>query len=299
MTTNGLIRAQGRVLSPGELAELQALIDEHPEWSRHRIARELCQAWEWCTCAGQAKTFAARTLLLTLEERHQLRLPPVREQYRQQPWGIRMESSSIPRPTTQIEGSLEVLQPLDWEVCSYQTDQRQRALGLLRQFHYLGCNRPVGTHLLYLVKDAQGRELAVHLIGAAAWQCAPRDAYIGWPPSQRAVHLPAIANHSRFLILPWVRVPGLAAHLLNQLTRRLPKDWLGYHGWKLFLLESFVETGRFVGAAYRAAGWQEVGQTTGRTRQEKHGQVQAAPKSVWVYPLSSDFRRQLSPGGAP
>ena len=181
MTINGLIRAQGRpVLSPGEFAELQALIDEHPEWNRHRIARELCQAWEWCICAGQGKTFAARTFLLTLEEGHQLRLPPVREHYRQQPWGIRMESSSLPVPTRQIEGSLEVLQPLDWEVCSYQTDQRQRALGLLRPFHDLGCNRPVGTQLLYLAKDAQGRELAVHRVGAAGWQCAPRDASSVW-----------------------------------------------------------------------------------------------------------------------
>lgn len=296
--TNCSIRAQGRVLSPGEFLELQTLIDQHPEWSRHRIARELCQAWDWRTCAGQLKTFAARTFLLTLEQRHQLRLPPVREQWRRRPWGIKPESSSIPRPTTPIECSLEALQPLEWQIGSYATDPRHRALGLLRQFHYLGCNRPVGAHLLYLVKDGQGRELAVHLVGAAVWQCASRDAYVGWNSSQRTAHLSGVGNHSRFLILPWIRVPNLASHLLSQLTRRLSEDWPRHHGWRLSLLESFVEVGRFIGTAYRAAGWQEVGQTTGRTRQEKLHRVQAARKSVWVYPLNPNFRRDLGLGGA-
>lgn len=299
ITTNDCsIRAQGRVLSLGELKGLQALIDQHPEWSRHRIARELCQAWDWRTCAGQLKTFAARTFLLTLEQRHQLRLPAVREEYRGRPWGMTLDSTPMLRPLTPIRCSLEALQPLEWQICCYQTDQRQRALGLLRQFHYLGCNRPVGAHLLYLVKDAQGRELAVHLVGAAAWQCAPRDEYIGWNSVQRAAYLPAVGNHSRFLILPWVRVPHLASHLLKQLTRRLPEDWPRHHHWRLSLLESFVEVGRFAGSAYRAAGWQEVGQTTGRTRQEKQHRAQTARKSVWLHPLSPHFRGDLGSAGA-
>ena len=35
------------------------------------------------------------------------------------------------------------------------------ALAHLRAYHYLGCDRPVGSHLLYLVQDAAGRDLAV------------------------------------------------------------------------------------------------------------------------------------------
>jgi hypothetical protein len=298
MIGDDLLRAQGRVFSLGELAQVQTLIDEHPDWSRHRIARELCQWWDWRTCAGQLKTFAAREFLMKLERRHELRLPPVREKWRRRPWGIKPLEVPIAGPARKVACSLAELQPLEWELCGQQSDQRQHALALLRQYHYLGCNRPVGSHLLYLVRDGQGRELAVHLVGAAAWQCAARDVYIGWNSRQRAAHLPAIANHSRFLILPWVSVPHLASHLLNQLTRRLPEDWLRVHRWKLWLLESFVERERFAGAAYRAASWQEVGQTTGRTRQEKQHQIQAPRKSVWVYPLSPDFRRQLGLGGA-
>jgi hypothetical protein len=298
MTTNEVIRAQGRVLTLAEFLALQKLIDEHPGWSRNRIGAELCQSWEWRTWDGQLKTFAARSLLLTLEQRYELRLPPLREQCRRQPWGLKPEVPREDRPAAPIRCSLEQLQPLHWRVCVYQSDQRPRALGLLRQYHYLGCNRPVGTHLLYLVEDRRGRALAVHLVGASVWQCAARDAYIGWEPGQRAAHLPHIANHSRFLILPWVRVPHLASHLLKQLTRRLSEDWLSYHGRRLWLVESFVETGRFEGAAYQAAGWLEVGQTTGRTRQEKQHCAQAPRKSVWVYPLGSELGRPLGQGGA-
>jgi hypothetical protein len=105
-----------------------------------------------------------------------------------------------------------------------------------------------------------------------------------------------IANHSRFLILPWVRVPHLASHLLGQLTRRVSWDWLRLHGWTLELLESFVEEGRFAGVAYRAANWQEVGRTTGRTRQEKQHRPTAPRKSVWVYELEPQFRPHLCGG---
>jgi len=54
-----------------------------------------------------------------------------------------------------------------------------------------------------------------------------------------------------------------------------------------------VEMGRFTGGAYRAANWQVVGETTGRTRQEKQHLRQAPSKSVWVFPLHRRFRQHL------
>src|ERR1035441_2131734 len=60
MITNVCIRVQGRCLSRSELAELQVLIDEHPHWSRHGVAKDLCARWDWRTPAGRLKTVAAR-----------------------------------------------------------------------------------------------------------------------------------------------------------------------------------------------------------------------------------------------
>ena len=264
-------------MSGSQVAEVQVLIDEHPQWSRHGVAKELCERWDWRTPAGRLKTFAARSLLLKLEQRHELRLPPVREAYRRAPWGLRRPEPRLAAPPSAVavEATLSSLQPLEWQIGGHGSKERERALGYLRQYHYLGCNRAVGTHLLYLVRDFQERDLAVHLVGAAAWQCAARDCFIGWSTAQRAGGLQRIGNHSRFLILPWVRVPELASHLLGGLARRICLDWPTQHGWRLELLETFVETGRFRGVCYQAANWQEVGQTTGRTRQEKQHRPQA------------------------
>jgi hypothetical protein len=294
MCLNKLIRIQGRDLDAAELVGVQSLVDEHPDWSRWRIAKELCQQWDWRTPRGQLKSFAARSLLIKLAERHGLRLPPRREAYCRIPWGVRPPQRLVARPLAErIEGSLASIQPLSWQLALPQSRERERGLAYLREYHYLGCNRPVGTHLLYVVQDARGRDLAVHLVGAAAWHCAARDRYIGWSEAARAAGLHRIANHSRFLILPGVGVPHLASHLLGGLTDRISCDWPQQHGWRLELLESFVETGRFTGAAYRAAHWQEVGQTTGRTRQEKEHRATAPPKSVWVYGLEEGFRQHL------
>ena len=82
---------------------------------------------------------------------------------------------AAPPPPPPVEGSLASLQPLAWQMGAHGSVEREGALAYLRQYHYLGCNRPVGTHLLYLVRDVEQRDVAVHLVGAAAWQCAPRD----------------------------------------------------------------------------------------------------------------------------
>jgi len=95
-------------------------------------------------------------------------------------------------------------------------------------------------------------------------------------------------------ILPWVQVPHLASHLLSLVAGRVRQDWHRKYARPLRLIETFVDTSRFGGGCYAAAHWIELGQTTGRTRQDRRHQVNAPPKAVWVYPLSQDFRQALS-----
>jgi hypothetical protein len=151
----------------------------------------------------------------------------------------------------------------------------------------------VGENLQYLVEDRSGRPLACVLFGAAAWQCRARDQSIGWDAATRQRRLHYLANNTRFLIVPWVSVKSLASHILGRIARRLSQDWMGKYGHPIYLLETFVDTSRFPGTCYRAANWQRVGQTTGRTRQNKSRIPQGAPKAVWLYPLRPDFRQAL------
>ena len=192
-----------------------------------------------------------------------------------------------------IECGLAQLGVLTISEVSTQAAERAWVKAALVQFHYLGFGGAVGENLQYVVRDGQGRLLACLVFGAAAWKCQGRDQFIGWSASQRQRHLGLIANNTRFLILPWVKVPHWASWILGQISRRLSRDWQVKYGHGLVLLETFVERDRFPGTAYRAANWLAVGATTGRTRQDRHTCIQAPVKDIYLYPLRRDFREAL------
>jgi hypothetical protein len=230
-------------------------------------------------------------LLLKLEQRGWVALPARR---RLSPNRMRHKRiRRLPHPTDPIRGCLSELQPLQIQELSRQSEARPLFDWLLHQYHYLGYTSAVGQNIQYLVRDRQGRDLACLLFGAAAWKTRARDVFIGWTAAQRQAHLGQVTNNSRFLILPWVRVPELASHILGQVARRLAADWQGRYGQRVALLETFVERGRFRGSCYRAANWICVGQTRGRTRQDRQHAMQAPVKDVLVYPLQADFRAAL------
>ena len=131
------------------------------------------------------------------------------------------------------------------------------------------------------------------MFGSAAWKCVPRDQFIGWSAPQRERALQQITNNTRLLILPWVQVRYLASHVLSCVVRHLAGDWQRKYSRPLHLVESFVDTSRFAGSCYRAANWIELGQSRGRTRQDRCNQIRVPPKRVLVYPLRSDFRAAL------
>jgi hypothetical protein len=293
MSEPGII--QGRPVGEGELAQVRALLAGHPDWSRRQISQHLARLWNWRNPAGQLKDMAARTLLLKLEGRGWIKLP-ARRQIPNNRMGRTPIAAPLPCPEVRsVNLSLCDVRPLTLEEISASKLPGHRALfeALLHHHHYLGHRGSVGENLQYLVSDRHGHPLACILFGAAAWQCRARDQHIGWDAPIRQRRLGYVANNTRFLILPWVRVPHLASHLLGCIARRLSGDWQRKYGHPIHLLETFVDTSRFAGTCYRAANWRMVGQTTGRTRQNKTHVPQSAPKAVWLYPLRKDFRALL------
>ncbi|MFZ4618554.1 MAG: Druantia anti-phage system protein DruA, partial [Rectinemataceae bacterium] len=144
------------------------------------------------------------------------------------------------------------------------------------------------------VRDRCDRVVACAVFGAAAWKTEPRDSFIGWDPATRAMRLGDIANNNRYLILPWVEVPHLASHVLGLLARRIRNDWMEKYCHPVALLETFVDRGRFRGTCYRAANWQCVGQTQGRSRQDRHKTMSVPIKDIYLYPLTPEFRKELT-----
>jgi hypothetical protein len=167
---------------------------------------------------------------------------------------------------------------------------------LLAKYHYLGYAYPVGANVRYLVRGQDGRVLACAVWASAALKVGCRDQWLGWSSAQRMAGLARVANNTRFLILPWVRVPQLASHLLGRMTRQLARDWRACTGQSLALVETFVDESRFQGTCYRAANWLELGRTTGRTRDDRYSQIRVPTKRVLVLPLHplAQLRRELA-----
>jgi hypothetical protein len=210
---------QGRDVTPEILVEVRGLIAGQPDWSRRRLALELCRRWQWHNAAGQIKDMAARSFLDKLEARGWIRLPP--RQRRRGP-GFAPRLAALPScPSVEVRESLARLRPLRWQVFNARQPPAARFNAYLARYHYLPYRSTVGENLGYLVEDCQGRDLACVLFGAAAWKTQPRDAFIGWTAAQRQAQLHQVANNSRFLILPWVRVPELASHILGRVARRV------------------------------------------------------------------------------
>jgi hypothetical protein len=284
---------QGRRLDGPELENLRQWVSGHPGWSRRRLSVELAASWSWRNGAGQLKDMAARALLLKLHQRGLLELPA-----RRQTPTNRMRSLVVELPLTEeapepIRCALDELGPLEVTEVSGDASQRAWVKRVLGRFHYLGFKGAVGENLQYVLCDDQGRRLACMVFGAAAWKCQDRDRFIGWSAEQRQRNLALIANNTRFLILPWVRVAGLGSWILGQVRRRIARDWEAKYGHRVVLLETFVEQARFRGTVYRAANWRKVGASRGRTRQDRHTCLQVAVKDIYVDPLGRGFREAL------
>jgi len=89
-------------------------------------------------------------------------------------------------------------------------------------------------------------------VACLAWSSAPRhlgprDRFIGWSAVQRRAHLHLLAYNTRYLIVPWLRVPGLASHVLAAVARVVSADWQRLYRHPIYLLETFIEPQRFGG----------------------------------------------------
>ena len=282
---------QGRRIEPAEFLQVRDLVAGHPQWSRYRLSRELCALWNWRTARGQWKDMAARTLLLKLAQRGWITLPE-----RRGPSPNRHRLATPPARVwerTPITGQLSELGEIRISEVSSRPAGRAEVRAALAQFHYLGWRTPVGENLQYVVREGAGRLLAVLVFGAAAWKCAARERWIGWSPRQREAGLSRIANNHRFLIVPWAQVAQLGSWILGGVAQRIAADWQAKYSHPVVLLETFVERERFAGTCYRAANWVRVGETTGRSRADRHRTLRVPVKELYVRALRPDFREAL------
>jgi hypothetical protein len=203
-------RYRGRTVTNEEIDFIRRLIADHPMASRRRLSEKLCEAWQWKQANGAPRDMVCRGLLLMLHRAGQIELPGIRFQP-PNPLARRERPQAMLIDTTPLNGALADIRPISLEQVRKTADE-PLFNSLMEQHHYLGYQQPVGEHLKYLVL-AQGRPIA-----CMAWSSAPRhlgsrDRYIGWSAEARRRNIRFIAYNTRFLILPWIKVPHLASHI--------------------------------------------------------------------------------------
>jgi len=278
------------VVTAEDILYIRELIAAHPRASRRRLSEKLCEAWQWRQANGALRDMVCRGLLLMLDRAGHIQLPAVKF-VPHNPFVERARPEPLPVDATAILGPLAELRPVEIEQVR-RTDHERLFNSLMEQHHYLAYEQPVGEHLKFLVW-AKGRPIA-----CLAWSSAPRhlgsrDRYIGWSAEARRRNIRFLAYNTRYLILPWVRVPHLASHILGRMASQLSPEWERMYDHPMYFAETFIDPTRFRGTCYRAANWKFLGLTTGRGKNDHTYKPNRPIKEVLGLPLTPRFRELL------
>jgi len=268
------------------VAKITQSIAEQPRISRRQLSRDICTWMNWRSPNGKLREVTCRKALVELHRRKLIELPNCED------YAFRTRRARPPELPSlfALDCSLAELGPVDLVPIHSASSKNSRIWNaLFDAFHYLRSGPLCGAQLRYLVFSERFGYLGGLSFSASAWRVRCRDEFIGWGEEARKHNLQQVVNNSRFLIVPMVKVPGLASHVLAQCCKRLAEDWQQRYSYRPFLVETFVERGRFAATCYRAANWHYVGATTARGRQGNG----ATTKDVYLYPLSEDWKASL------
>lgn len=277
----------GRRFGEQEIEQICETVRLFPSLALTELTETICEHLGWYTAGGGPKAEACERLLGKLEAAGLLRIPRKRAPRR------RKETVRISRrtePRSLIRGSLAELGEVRLEV----VEGAKKGLfnEYLERYHPLGYRQPFGYRMRYFIRTDRAR-LGCLLFGGAAKSLGGRDRWIGWTQTQRLQRLAWVVSLTRHLIFPWVQVPNLSSHVLGKLVRRIAEDWENRWGYRPVLMETFVDPREHEGSSYKAAGWQQVGMSSGEGLVRPGEQYRTTPKRIFLRPLCPGFRAIL------
>jgi hypothetical protein len=281
-----VLRCSAREVTADDVQFIRALIRRHPESGRVALSLQLCRDWDWRRADGTWNQRACRELLLRLHGRGKITLPPPQRL----PGRPHPEASCGWWRPGAIAPDFRLADVL---VRPIQFAERRPWQHLMAQYHYLGFHNTVGEAIRY-VATVGAHWLALLAWAAAAFKSRHREAWIGWDEALKWRRLHLVANNVRFLILPGIQRKNLASKVLALNLQRLSDDWQQHYGHPIWLAETFIDSARFAGTCYRAAGWIPLGETRGFGKR-RHGYCpHGHPKTLFVRPLHPDAARLLA-----
>jgi hypothetical protein len=258
------------------LKQIKRTVSQNPTISHRALSRQICEELDWRSANGQLKEMSCRKALGKMQASGIITLPKLQNSYNFTHQVVNSVTPIIP----EFNCNLAEL----GEVCVYPVSSRYALeskiwFALIERYHYLGKGHICGAQIRYIVRSDQGY-LGALSFSSATFALACRDSYIGWTEAARRAHLDRVVCNNRFLILPGVKVPNLASHVLSLALARLPADWEKRYNTQPVLVETFVDPS-FSGTCYKAANFTYVGKSAGR----RDGKA----KQVFVYPLCKEW----------
>ena len=248
------------------------------ELTRSALARALCEREGWFGASGGLCLASARKLVPRLAEELGVVLPEA--------CALELAPHGRPRPDfvdCSVSLPLRGLGPVLLELVT--AADRGRWEAMIETHHPEGWRRPPGGQVRYWIRSERHGVLGGLGFTAAGMQLGPRDAVIGWSADARVANIGKVLCNHRFLLLPGVRVKGLASRVLRLAAARVADDWLAAYGERPVLAQTFTGPGQS-GLSYRAAGWKCCPELTS-------GRRSGVRRAVWLRPLSLGWRAVL------
>ncbi len=175
-----MTRYCGRDFSPKDLEQqIRSLIKHNPKLNRTRLSEEVCRFLQWLKPDGKFKDMSCRVAMLRMDKDGLIRLPPSTR--KKQPVK-KIDITPATDPKTPVICPVNQLPQLHLQMVTKTNSALWNEY--IERYHYLGHSPLPGAQLRYYISAGE-QIVALTGFGAAAWQTAPRDQFIGWNNDQR------------------------------------------------------------------------------------------------------------------
>lgn len=277
-----------QLAQPQIIDYIKSILHVNKDIHRTKLSELLCEEFDFYDWRGRKQIGTCLKALRDIEAKGHFSLPaPLKIKRKGNP---RRLEHPVPEPKN-VPAHVEDVKHL--KLVKVETVAQMRVWNeLIVSDHPQGTRPLVGRQLRYLIRSEHGSLGAIGF-SSAALHLRARDSWIGWTLEQRKQYLDRIVCLSRFLIRPSVHCHNLASRVLGMCLRQLQQDFEHVYNYRLWLVETFVDTNRYRGTCYQASNWIKVGQSQGRGRQDSQKQSSLPRKDIYLYPLVNNFRQLM------